>query len=196
MLTNQTISEMGRIIRERDRMCKTYECAECRAASIDCDFSFTNKDLSKLIQIVDAWSIEHPDKEQQAEVKKEQSCGNNALEERVDHLKKCLDEMNERLTCFIHDTVDEVQAIKKHAEHQDEFMQTKCVHVDSEEVESMNEPKRTNKDVLLAAFPDARMDNDGIPDCCPLMLYAHYNCDKFENCLHCRHTHWLAEVEE
>ena len=196
MLTNQTISEMGRIIRERDRMCKTYECAECRAASIDCDFSSANKDFSKLIQIVDAWSIEHPYKEQQVEVKKEQSCGNNELEERVDHLKKCFDEMNERLTCFIHDTVDEVKAIKKHAEHQDEFMQTKCVHVDSEEVESMNEPKRTNKDVLLAAFPNARMDDDGIPDACPIRLDAHYNCDKFENCLRCRNTYWLAEVEE
>lgn len=196
MLTNQTISEMVWIIREKDRMCNTYECAECRAASIDCNFHSANKDLAKLIQIVDAWSIEHPDKEQQVEVKKEKSCGNNALEERVDHLKKCFDEMNERLTCFIHDTVDEVQAIKKHAEHQDEFMQTKCVHVGSEEVESMNEPKRTNKDVLLAAFPNARMDNNGIPDACPIRLDAHYNCDKFENCLRCRHTHWLAEVEE
>ena len=196
MLTNETISEMVRIIREKDRMCNTYECAECRAASIDCVFSSANKNLTKMIQTVDAWSIEHPDKEQQVEVKKEQSCGNNALEERVDHLKKCFDEMNERLTCFIHDTVDEVQAIKKHAEHQDEFMQTKCVHVDSEEVESMNEPKRTNKDVLLEAFPDARMDDNGIPYACPINFVAHYNCDKFESCLRCRNTHWLAEVEE
>lgn len=196
MLTNETIIEMVRIIREKDRMCNTYECAECRAIGIDCNFDANNKDLAKLIQIVDAWSIEHPDKEQQVEAKKEQSCGNNALEERVDHLKKCFDEMNERLTCFIHDTVDEVQAIKKHAEHQDKFMQTQCVHVDSEEVESMNEPKRTNKDVLLAAFQNARMDNDGIPYACPNRLDAHYNCDKFENCSRCRHAHWLAEVEE
>lgn len=196
MLTNQTISEMVRIIREKDRMCNTYECAECRAASIDCNFYSANKDIAKLIQIVDAWSIEHQDKEQQVEAKNEQSCGNNTLEERVDHLEKCFDEMNERLTCFIHDTVDEVQAIKKHAEHQDEFMQTKCVHVDSEKVESMNEPKRTNKDALLAAFPNARMDDNGIPLACPNHLDAHYNCDKFENCLRCRHTHWLAEIEE
>ena len=196
MLTNQTISEMVRIIREKDRMCDTYECAECRAASIDCNFEANNKDLAKLIQIVDAWSIEHPDKEQQVEAKNEQSCGNNTLEERVDRLEKCCNEMNERLTRFIHDTVDEVQAIKKHAEHQDEFMQIKCVHVDSEEVEPMNEPKRTNKDVFLAVFPNARMDNDGIPYACPNRLDAHYNCDKFENCLCCRHTYWLSEVEK
>lgn len=196
MLTNQTINEIVRIIREKDRMCNAYECSECRAASIVCDFYSANKDLEKLIQIVDAWSIEHQDKEQQVEVKKEQSCGNNTLEERVDNLEKCFDEVNERLICFIHDTVDEVQEIKKHAEHQDKFMQTQCVHVESEEVESMNEPKRTNKDMLLAAFPNARMDDNGIPYACPNRLDAHYNCDKFENCLRCRHTHWLAEAEE
>ena len=197
MLSNETISEMVRIVREMERMCNTNECAECRAASIDCDFYSANKDLAKLIQIVDAWSIEHPDKEQQVEVKKEQSCGNNALEERVDHLKKCFDEMNERLTCFIHDTVDEVQAIKKHAEHQDEFMQTKCVHVDSEEVESMNEPKRTNKDALLAAFPNAHMDDNGAPDICPRALDKNYNnCSDFADCSVCKCAYWLAEVEE
>ena len=57
-------------------------------------------------------------------------------------------------------------------------------------------PKRTNKDVLLAAFPNDLVDNDGIPYACPNRLDAHYNCDKFENCLRCRHTHWLAEVKE
>ena len=197
MLTNQTISEMVRIIREKDRMCKTYECAECRAASIDCDFYSANKDLAKLIQIVDAWSIEHTDKEQQVEVKKEQSCGNNALEERVDHLKKCFDEMNERLTCFIHDTVDEVQAIKKHAEHQDKFMQAKCVHVDSEEVESMNEPKRTNKDVLLAAFPRMVMDG-GVPVLCPRTMDRdiHIQYCAGRSCYQCRCEYWLSEVEK
>ena len=188
MLTNETISEMVWIIREKDRMCNTYECAECRAKSINCDFYSANKDLAKLIQIVDAWSIEHPDKEQQVEVKKEQSCRNNELEERVDHLKKCFDEMNERLTCFIHDTVDEVQAIKKHAEHQDEFMQTKCVHVDSEEVESMNGPKRTNKDVLLAVLPN--VDTSA----CPKVLDMNYKCDKRKLGAVCKHEFWNADA--
>lgn len=136
-------------------------------------------------------------KEQQVEVKKEQSCGNNALEERVDHLKKCFDEMNERLTCFIHDTVDEVQSIKKHAEHQDEFMQTKCVHVDSEEVESMNEPKRTNKDVILATFPRMVMDG-GVPVLCPRTMDRDINIQYCagRSCYQCRREYWFSEVEE
>lgn len=197
MLTNETISEMVRIVREMERMCSANECAECRAIGIDCNFVANNKDLAKLIQIVDAWSIEHQDKEQQVEVKKEQSCGNNALEERVDHLKKCFDEMNERLTFFINDTVDEVQAIKKHAEHQDKFMQTQCVHVDSEEVESMNEPKRTNKDVLLATFPRMVMDG-GVPVLCPRTMDRDINIQYCagRSCYQCRCEYWLSEVEE
>ena len=98
MLTNETISEMVRIIREKDRMCNTYECAECRAKSINCDFYSANKDLAKLIQIVDAWSIERPDKEQQVEVI-EQSYGSNTLAKRVDHLEKCTEKpMSENKT--------------------------------------------------------------------------------------------------
>ena len=112
------------------------------------------------------------------------------VEERVEHLEKCCDEMNERLTYFIHDTVDEVQAIKKHAEHQDKFMHIKCVHVDSAEVESMNEPKRTNKDVLLAAFPHADTS------ACPKLLDMNYKCDKRKLCAVCKHEFWNDEVQK
>ena len=227
--------EAVEFLKNYDRMCSTIDkCSECPAVNMKCCELYTDEQ-AKLVEIVEKWTKEHPEKLEQERQKPEQPeeaadvtkpkqddpcvktiqdqlegaiyreiISNKTkieklehdVEERVDHLKKCFDEMNERLTCFIHDTVDEVQAIKKHAEHQDEFMQTKCVHVDSEEVESMNEPKRTNKDVLLAAFPDALMDDKGIPYACPNRLDAHYNCDKFENCLRCRHTHWLAEVEE
>lgn len=58
------------------------------------------------------------------------------------------------------------------------------------------EQKRTNKDVLLAAFPDACMSHDGIPDACPLLLDKHYNCGNFRNCKDCRTTYWAAEAEE
>ena len=72
----------------------------------------------------------------------------------------------------------------------------KFYNTPTEEPSQTQEQKRTNKDVLLAAFPNARIGDNGIPDACPIRLDAHYNCDKFENCLRCRHTHWLAEVEE
>lgn len=56
--------------------------------------------------------------------------------------------------------------------------------------------KRTNKDVLLATFPNARMDHNGIPDMCPLVLDSQYDCNEFASCSLCKRTHWLAEVEE
>ena len=58
------------------------------------------------------------------------------------------------------------------------------------------EQKRTNKDALLAAFPNARVDNNGIPYACPNRLDADYNCDKFDNCFRCKRAHWLSEVKE
>lgn len=56
--------------------------------------------------------------------------------------------------------------------------------------------KRTNKDALLAAFPNARVDKNGIPDMCPLVLNSQYDCNEFASCSLCKRTHWLAEVEE
>lgn len=57
------------------------------------------------------------------------------------------------------------------------------------------EQKRTNKDVLLAAFPDAYVYPGGVPLACPLSLDKHYECSKFKNCEDCRTTHWPADAE-
>ena len=57
--------------------------------------------------------------------------------------------------------------------------------------------KRTNKDVLLAAFPDARMDDNWTPDICPRAMDKNYNnCSDFADCSVCKCAYWLAEVEE
>lgn len=66
----------------------------------------------------------------------------------------------------------------------------------NEAEEPKPEPKRTYKDVLLAAFPDACVSPDGIPDACPLSLDKHYDCNKFPNCLRCKRAHWNAEAEK
>lgn len=72
----------------------------------------------------------------------------------------------------------------------------KVDHTPTMEPSQTPEPKRTNKDVLLAAFPNARMDNKGIPDVCPLSLDAQYACNEFACCSLCKRAHWLAEIEE
>lgn len=65
-----------------------------------------------------------------------------------------------------------------------------------EQEREQERPKRTKKDVLLAAFPNVRMEDSGIPTVCPLSLDKHYNCSKFKNCEECGCAYWLAEVEE
>lgn len=65
-----------------------------------------------------------------------------------------------------------------------------------EEAADATKPKRTNKDVLLAAFPNAYiLYPGGIPMACPLSLDKHYDCSKFKNCAECGRAYWLAEVE-
>lgn len=73
----------------------------------------------------------------------------------------------------------------------------KVDHTPTEEPSQTHEPKRTNKDVLLAAFPDVRMDSNGIPRVCPRELYEHYHCSNWMwGCSVCRCAYWLAETEK
>ena len=60
--------------------------------------------------------------------------------------------------------------------------------LEKEPVESMNEPKRTNKDVLLAAFPN--VDTSA----CPKVLDMNYKCDKRKLCAVCKHEFWNADA--
>ena len=70
-------------------------------------------------------------------------------------------------------------------------------HTQTKEASQTHEPKRTNNDVLLAAFPNALMDDNGIPDICPRALDQNYNnCSDFSDCSVCKCAYWLAEVEE
>jgi hypothetical protein len=59
------------------------------------------------------------------------------------------------------------------------------------------EPKRTNKDVLLAAFPRMVMDGD-VPASCPRIMDRdiHIQHCAERSCDECRHEYWLAEADE
>lgn len=72
----------------------------------------------------------------------------------------------------------------------------KVDHTPTEEPSQTQEPKRTNKDVLLTAFPNARVYKNGIPDMCPLVLDSQYDCNAFASCSLCKYTHWPAKIEE
>lgn len=91
-----------------------------------------------------------------------------------------LNEKNGCNVCYAEDPVESVRIVEEWAKKHPEEA----------------EQKRTNKDVLLAAFPNARMDDNGIPYVCPDRLNEHYNCYNIGDCLVCRCEYWFSEVEE
>ena len=167
--------EAVEFIRTLQRLCEGKGCDDCPLHDIDiCDVRYV-EDPEETVRIVEEWEKEQDRQKQEKEQHKtEQESKKPENPEESSDLHAIIDEIEDR----IYKLADRIAALEEYP------------------VESMNEQKRTNKDALLAAFPNARMDNNGIPYACPNRLDAHYNCDKFENCLRCRRTHWLAEVEE
>lgn len=208
--------EAVEFMKQKNRMCDYYSgrtCTHddsgetCPAMCIDCEI--TTDDLEQLVAIVEKWAKEHPGKPEQEQQKPEHP------EEAADVTKTkqdepCVKTIQDNLEGAIYREIGSNKTRIENLEH-DVFvmrnnlailgdkiyaLREKVDHTPTKEESQTPEPKRTNKDVLLAEFPDALMDNNGIPYACPNRLDAHYNCDKFENCFRCRHTHWLAEVEE
>lgn len=190
-------------MKQKDRMCNYY-CGEacthddsgetCPAESINCDIS-TDK-TEQLVAIVEKWAKEHPEETEVATTPKNgEPCVKtiqDALEgaiyrsiashkTRIAHLEYDVSVIRHNLSA-LHDKIYTLSA--------------KVDHTPTAEPSQTPEPKRTNKDVLLEAFPDAYASPDGIPMACPLSLDKHYECSKFKNCEECRTTHWPAEAEE
>ena len=191
------------------KMCNSNvsSCVGCEAQEIDCEL--TTDKPERLVAIVEKWAKEHTEKPEHERQKPEHQ------EEAADVTKPkkdepCVKTIQDNIEGAIYRSIAfnktrienleyEVSVIRHDLEVLDDriyALREKVDHTPAEEQSQTQEKKRTNKDVLLAAFPNARLGDDGIPYACPNHLNAHYNCDKFENCLRCRHTHWLAEVEK
>lgn len=177
--------EAVEFMRKKKRMCDYYGddtcvCDDSRGAcpALDIDCSFTTDKPERLIAIVEKWAKEHPEEAADAtKPKQDETCGIKP-EDFVNHF---ITEMLMR-----HE-----EQIEKLTQNVEELMKP----VNAAE-EPTAKPKRTNKDVLLAAFPNARMEYNGLPDMCPLVLDTKYDCNAFASCSFCKRAHWLAEVEE
>ena len=196
-------------LRNYDRMCSTIDkCSECPAVNMKCCELYTDEQ-AKLVEIVEKWAKEHPEEPEREQQKPEHP------EEAADATKPkqdepCVKTIQDNIEGAIYRSIAfnktrienleyEVSVIRHDLEvlyDRIYELREKVDHTPTDEPIQTQEPKRTNKDVLMAAFPNARMDDNGIPYACPINFVAHYNCDKFENCLRCRHTHWLSEVEK
>ena len=145
------------------------------------------------MRIVEEWAAEQEQqKAEQERQKQEHPEESSDLHAIIDALEDRIDKLDEKVS----NEALIFREVSKQNQDDHIHLADRIAALEKGPVESMNEPKRTNKDVLLAAFPDALMDDNGIPYACPNRLDAHYDCDKFENCLRCRRAHWLAEVEK
>lgn len=165
--------EALKFMRQRKRMCDYYGddtcvCDDsrgtCPALAMDC--SFGTGQPERLIASVELWEKEHPEKPEQERQKPEHPEKSGA--EELSDLYATIASLEDRLS----------------------KLETRIAALEKYPVESTPEPKRTNKDMLLAAFPDACISPDGIPDACPLSLDKHYDCGNFRNCKDCRTTYW------
>lgn len=58
-------------------------------------------------------------------------------------------------------------------------------------------PVETRRDRLLKTFPNAKIDNCGIPIFCPRWVDKDFKCNRERlSCDACEKEYWLAEVEE
>ena len=179
-----------------NKMCNSHvsRCVGCEAQEIDCELN--TDEPEKLVVAVKRWAKAHP--EEAADVtkpKQDEPCVKTIQDNLEGAIFRAIALNKTRIEMLEYD----VSVIRHNlAELHDKIyaLSEKVDHTTTEEPIQTQEQKRTNKDVLLAAFPNARTDDNGIPNMCPRSLDTQYDCNKFRNCLLCKHTYWLAESEE
>lgn len=195
--------EVVEFIKQKERMCD-YHCGKacthddsgeiCPAYYINCD-TMTDQP-EQLVAIVEQWTKEHPEETATAtKPKQDEPCVKTIQDDLEGATYRAIASNKTR----IENLEQDVAVIRINLSVLDDriyALREKVDHTPTMEPSQTPEPKRTNKDVLLAAFPNTRMNDNGIPNVCPLALDTQYDCNKFPNCLLCKRTHWLAEVEE
>lgn len=195
--------EAVEFMRQRKRMCDYYGddtcvCDDSRGTcpALDIDCSFATDHPEHLIAIVEKWAKEHPEETEDATTPKN---GEPCVKTIQDALEGAIYREIISHKTRIENLEYDVSVIRQSAAKMADTIYALNSKVDytlKMKPSQTPEPKRTNKDVLLEAFPDAYASPDGIPMACPLSLDKHYECSKFKNCEECRTTHWPAEAEK
>lgn len=195
--------EVLEFMKQKNRMCDYYSgrtCTHddsgetCPAMSIDCEI--TSDKLEQLVAIVEKWAKEHPEVTSAAtNPENNEPCVKTIRDDLEGTIYRSIASNKTRIENLEYD----VSVIRHNLAVLDDriyALREEVDHTPTMEPSQTPEQKRTNKDVLVAAFPDVRMEDSGIPTVCPLSLCRHYNCSKFKNCEECRRAHWLAEAQE
>lgn len=103
--------------------------------------------------------------------------------------------------CFVDDNCDD-----ECAAFPLKYLHCGIEKADSEELTKINEiilkwceehPIKTRQSEFLKMFPNAKIDNCGIPIFCPRWVDKDFKCNRERlSCDACEKEYWLAEVEE
>lgn len=193
--------EAVEFMKQKNRMCDYYVdgckrdgfCEICPAHDIDCEI--TTDKPEQLVAIVEQWVKEHPEKPEQEQQKPErerqkpeqkrqnpeQDDIEDAIYREIISNKTRIENLKYDVSVIWHnldELADQIHALRE-----------KVDHATTTEQSQTPKPKRTNKDVLLAAFPN--VDTSA----CPKVLDMNYKCDKRKLCAVCKHEFWNEEVK-
>lgn len=196
-------------MKQKDRMCNYY-CGEacthddsgetCPAESINCDLSTDHPE--QLVAIVEKWAKEHPEEAADATApKNDEPCVKTMQDELGGAIYRSIASNKTRIENLEYDVSvirynlavldDRIYALRTKVDH------TPAMEPSQTEPSQTQETKRTNKDVLFAAFPRMVMDGD-VPASCPRIMDRdiHIQHCAGRSCEACRHEYWLAGAEE
>ena len=192
--------EAVEFIRTIQKLCEGKGCDDCPLHDIDrCDVRYV-EDPEETVRIIEEWEKEQDRQKQEKEQHKtEQESKKPEHPEESSDLHAIIDELEYRIDKLEKKVSNEAlifREVSKRNQGSHRKLADRIAALEEYHVESMNEQKRTNMDVLLKVFPNVRINNNGIPDVCPLSLDKNYDCEKFTDCEDCRFVHWNTEVEE
>ncbi len=173
------------------KICRSHtSCVECEFMKVQGHCGITNPeaDHAGMVAVAERWAREHVERWAKAHP-----------EEAADATKPKQDKTSGiKPEDFVNHFVAEM--LTRHEEQIEKLTQNveKPMQPVNEAEEPTAKPKRTNKDVLLAAFPYFEMSN-GIEHsvfACPISFDTRHKCDKDKKCVDCKREYWLAEVEE
>ena len=151
---------------------------ECPALGIDCSLGIPTSE--QLVEIVEQWAKEHPEKPEQEQQKAEQDDIEGAIYREIISNKTRIEKLEYDVSVIRHNLAvldDRIYALRE-----------KVDHTPTMEPSQTPELKRTNKDVLLAVLPN--VDTSA----CPKVLDMNYKCDKRKLCAVCKHEFWNADA--
>lgn len=188
--------EAVEFMRKRKRMCEYYGddtcvCEDsrgaCPALGIDC--SFATDTPEQIVAAVEQWAKEHPEGTEAATTPKNNEPCVKSIQ---DNLEGAIYRAIASHKTRIENLEQDVAVIRINLSVLDDriyALREKVDHTPTKEPSQTQEPKRTNKDALLAVLPN--VDTSA----CPKVLDMNYKCDKRKLCAVCKHEFWNEEVE-